>query len=303
MNVTFRLVWLIDTLISRKSLSFEEISDLWSRNTFLNNGSRLPRSTFSDWVREIRDLFGIRIEYDRSNLQKYVITNPDEMRDNTTANWIINSISVCNTLSQYKDMKDRIIIENIPSGQPHLDTIINAMRDCHPIQIEYHNFRRDDHKLHTLQPSFVKLFERRWYVSAFSVENNEQRVYSLDRIKSITVLTDSSYTYDPKVQSHEAIYDRCTGIFTSDNKPVEIVFRTSKLQAKYLTSLPLHQSQKIVRQTQIKTTFSITVAPTIDLNRKFLSLGANVEIISPEWYRQEIREECARMAKMYKILR
>ncbi len=59
-------------------------------------------------------------------------------------------------------------------------------------------------------------------------------------------------------------------------------------QAKYLESLPLHPSQTAVEITPEYTVFHYRLVPTFDLKQEILSRGSTLEVLEPEWYRNEI---------------
>lgn len=42
--------------------------------------------------------------------------------------WLLSTYSVSNSLIESKSIKDRIILEDIPSGHNYLDSIIDAMK-------------------------------------------------------------------------------------------------------------------------------------------------------------------------------
>ena len=71
-------------------------------------------------------------------------------------------------------------------------------------------------------------------------------------------------------------------------------------QAKYLESLPLHPSQTAIEVTPDYTIFGYRLVPTFDLKQEILSRGATLEVLSPEWYRAEIKTEINTMSQLYK---
>ena len=40
---------------------------------------------------------------------------------------------------------------------------------------------------------------------------------------------------------------------------------------------------------------------TFDLRQQILSLGRNVEVLEPLWFRNEVKEEIEQMANLYKV--
>ena len=49
------------------------------------------------------------------------------------------------------------------------------------------------------------------------------------------------------------------------------------------------------------TVFRYFVVPTFDFKQEILSRGPDVEVLTPEWFRQEIMDDIAKMASRYMI--
>ena len=63
-NIFGRYVWLIDILLRYKSLTFQEISELW-KESGLGYGEEMPLRTFHNHRNAIKDIFDVYIECDR----------------------------------------------------------------------------------------------------------------------------------------------------------------------------------------------------------------------------------------------
>ena len=77
-NTAKRYVWLINTLMQRKSLTFKEICCLWDKSS-LNDGKALALRTFHQHREAIAELFGIEIVCD-TNTYKYSIAQPEVLK-------------------------------------------------------------------------------------------------------------------------------------------------------------------------------------------------------------------------------
>ena len=55
-----RYIWLLNTLLQHKQLSYEEINALW-RECYLGDGASLPLRTFHQHKNAVEELFGIEI--------------------------------------------------------------------------------------------------------------------------------------------------------------------------------------------------------------------------------------------------
>ncbi len=88
------------------------------------------------------------------------------------------------------------------------------------------------------------------------------RIYGLDRIKSVEVLPDKFEL--PKDFDAEQYFAHYYGIFHTDASPERIVLRAYDEHGDYLTSLPLHHSQRVLKTTEEYIEFDYYLVPTDD---------------------------------------
>ena len=126
-NLFGRYVWLIDTLRRYKRLTFQEISELWQESG-LGYGEELPLRTFHNHQKAIKDIFDVYIECDRKDGYRYYIDEPERLEGNNLQSWLISSYATLNQIQADNKLEDRIIFEDIPSGQTWLTPIAEATR-------------------------------------------------------------------------------------------------------------------------------------------------------------------------------
>ncbi|WP_455578856.1 WCX domain-containing protein [Capnocytophaga cynodegmi] len=80
----------------------------------------------------------------------------------------------------------------------------------------------------------------------------------------------------------------------------QVVLKTNEEKRKYLKFLPLHHSQKGIITENNYTIFEYFLRPTYDFRQENLSHGAEIEVISPNWFREEIKEIVNQMRDFYK---
>jgi predicted DNA-binding transcriptional regulator YafY len=64
-------------------------------------------------------------------------------------------------------------------------------------------------------------------------------------------------------------------------------------------ALPLHHSQTIVSENDSETVFKVFLMPTYDFQREILSYGKRVQILAPESFKNEMKEEIDIMLKKF----
>lgn len=192
-NLFNRYVWLVNTIYRAGKITFEEINDRWVNNE-MSRGEYLPLKTFHNHRKAVQDIFDINIECHKRGGYYYYIENVDDIGHGGLRTWLLNTFSVSNLVNESHKLKDRIILENIPSGQQFLTQVIEAMRDSKVLEITHYSFWKDSVSTFEVEPYCVKLFRQRWYMLARSVSYGSIRVYSLDRISEMTD-TGKSFTY------------------------------------------------------------------------------------------------------------
>ena len=299
-EVIKRYFWLLDTIYRAgdEGITFEEINEKWERNDLLSEGRNYPKRTFECHKQNIEEIFNILIDCDRKT-NRYFVSDRDELKNQShILKWLVETFNLNDIVGQSKNLKGRIGLEEIPAGQEHLIEILDAMNSGNTIDYEYQKFTADEKKSYKgMEPYGVQIFQRRWYVVARNSENDQLRTYALDRIVRLTK-NESTFKM-PEGFSMNDFFSGCFGIIKDQTPMQTVVLKVESFQAKYLKTLPLHESQKIVSEDDNYTVFSYYIRPTFDFKQKILSYMGNVEVVEPLSFRDEIRLEIEKMRKHY----
>lgn len=307
-NLFGRYVWLMDILRRYKRLTFQEINELWQESG-LGYGEELPLKTFHNHKKAIKDIFDVYIECDRKDGYRYYIDEPERIEGNNLRSWLISSYATLNQIQADNKLEDRIIFEEIPSGQTWLTCIADAMRRNHVLSITHQGFGKPEPSTFDIEPYFLKVVKRRWYVVArspyYSERNKEQGVkpsdvylvYALDRISDIQ---DTGKTFKMKKDFDvHSYFEGCCGVITSNESPQKIVLRAYNGFADYLRTLPLHESQREIGSDDESTLFEYHLKPTFDFYQLVLAQGDQVEVLEPDPVREEMRNFAQNMLDYY----
>ena len=307
-NLFGRYVWLMDILRRYKRLTFQEINELWQESG-LGYGEELPLKTFHNHKKAIKDIFDVYIECDRKDGYRYYIDEPERIEGNNLRSWLISSYATLNQIQADNKLEDRIIFEEIPSGQTWLTCIADAMRRNHVLSITHQGFGKPEPSTFDIEPYFLKVVKRRWYVVArspyYSERNKEQGVkpsdvylvYALDRISDIQ---DTGRTFKMKKNFDvHSYFEGCCGIITSNESSQKIVLRAYNGFADYLRTLPLHESQREIGSDDESTLFEYHLKPTFDFYQLVLAQGDQVEVLEPESVRDEMRNFAQNILDFY----
>lgn len=298
MNQLDKYTWLIETIRRAGRISHKDLSQKWERSKELSNYKPLPRATFNRWRTAIYNTFAIDIKCEKSGDYLYYIANPDDIDNDRLKKWVLDSFAVRTTIGANLSLKNRILIDEIPSGRDHLTTILEAMQGNHIIDITYRPFNRPGEFTFPIEPYCVKLFENRWYVLAHNMRFGDIRLYGLDRIANADI-TDRTFTL-PRDFDAEQFFSTAFGIVVGyDEKPERIVIRANERHKHYLKSLPLHHSQRLIADSGDHADFELYLAPTYDFVMKLLQFGAMVEVLSPLTLRQTMKVWISDMHDLY----
>ena len=287
-----RYIWLVDLLSRRGYISLREISDEWQKSPLNDTHAPLSERTFFNHRDAIFDIFGIEIRNDRS-LGFYIASS--DMDGNSTGEWMLHTLCLNNVLQENADMKNRILVEKAPLSEKFLTEVISAMRAGKVISLTYQSFYRPEPSTFCVRPYCVKYFKKRWYMLADS--DLGLRIYSLDRFVDMEEL-DQTFEI-PEEFDAEGFFSNYFGVIVGDKKAEDVVIRVEPSQANYFRSAPKHHSQKEIEPIDGWPAFTYHLAPTYDFKQEMLSHGAFVEVLSPEWFRDEIRGDIADMASKY----
>lgn len=229
--------------------------------------------------------------------EEMIIENADDMQKGGVRNWLLNTFAVNNLINESHHLKRRILFEEIPSGRKYLTPVIEAMRDGLELELYYQSYWYEEPSTYTLQPYCIKVFKQRWYVIGFCKERNNIRTFSLDRIQQLTTL-DAKFVY-PKDFDPEAYFADYFGIMIENKKLETIRIKVYGMHVQYIRALPLHRSQCEIETTVDYSIFEYRMKPTLDFRQELLSRGADVEVLAPLTFREEMIQSVEKMSSLY----
>lgn len=292
-----RYVWLVDTIYRLGRITFEQINEQWIRSELNCAGDDLPLKTFHNHRKAIEQMFDINIECDRKAGYIYYIENVDDLKRDGVRQWLLSTFSINNLINESHKLKHRILVENIPSGYRFLTQIIEAMRDGRTLEIVYQSFGRNEPHTFEAKPYCVKIFKQRWYMVAKSSDHDALRIYALDRMYTVST---NNETFDmPPDFYAENYFSGSFGIIDENIKEQKVVIRVFGHKVKYLNVLPLHHSQVESEKQDGYSTFEYFLRPTFDFRQELLSHADEIEVVSPEWFRNEIKSKILSVSKIY----
>lgn len=278
-----KYVWLLNTIrkAGDSGITFKEINDEWKRkdNQHLNEGLDLLERTFHKWRRAISGQFHVEIECRRKGGYRYFIANPEVLQGRDLSNWLIDTIGVSQLLMNNITLKDRILLEEVPSGLNYLPRVLDAMNGNHVMTMTYQGYWHEEPNTIDVHPYCVKLFKQRWYMVAYCTQRQAIRTYALDRILGLE--RQSSTFVMPAGFSPEVFFKNAYGVMMDNELPCDVKIKVNAFEANYLRSLPLHHSQQEVVRNINFSIFTYHLCPEFDFRMELLSKGDDIEVLEP----------------------
>ena len=179
-------------------------------------------------------------------------------------------------------------------GLEHITPLHDAIIDRKPVTITYKSFQWQESQQFCFSPYILKEFRNRWFVFGRRHDSPEPLLLNLalDRIEEISAAPKKErYVRDKSFRPQQYFSDIIGVTRMADDKVEHVVFQVSAREVPYVTTKPLHQSQKeISRMEDGSVIFSIDVIPNFELERDILGHGEGLTIISPAHLVEKLRE-------------
>lgn len=284
-----RYIWLVDTINAAGSqgISYNEISKKWERNEHLSGGEGYKWRTFMNHKNDILDIFGIEILCRKSS-NTYYIADEGLADASGFMRWLMDTMSVNNQINESAQLKNRIILEENPSGRKFLSVILEAMRDNLMLTFTYKPYWLAGEgvlNLYNVEPYALKVFHQRWYLLA-KYGHSPLKIYALDRMIDVDIEF-NTFVMPADFDAEDFFLHSYGVIVDSDVKPQTVRLKVDSYQARYFSSLPLHHSQKEEIRTEEYSVFSYYLSPAYDFIHEVFSKGDSIEVLEPKELRQQ----------------
>lgn len=299
-NDTSKHLWLLQQL-SEGEITKDELCRAYRKD---HHWEKLSKSSFKRMKDEIKEKYGIAIISDKKRMPTYSISEEDrkKIRNGKALKWMMTAALIDSDLLTYTNIRQRIILEDIPSGKKFLSSILEAMKLNHLLEVEYKLYNRPEASKHTLVPLRVQLFERRWYLTCKI--NSVIQTIPLDCIQTLEILGE---TFDPNQYKGMFVpkeytkhrYGTATHLPFAGLKDVDIKIKVDRDYADFFRKLPIHGSQKEIEQKAEYSIFHYRVGPSIEFMQALLHYGPHVEVLEPESVRNKMKEMIRKMAERY----
>ena len=247
-------------------------------------------------IKEIRNVFGIDIEYSKSQKGYFISQNENE---NMNFQRMMEAFDMFNSLNLAQDLTPFIHLEKRrPQGTENLYGLLHAIKNRLQIKFTYQKFWEEELSQRLVEPYALKEFKNRWYIMAKDSKDNNIKSFALDRLTNLEI-TNLNYQY-PDNYSIEQSYRYCFGIISpNDEEPQDIILSFDPFQGKYIKTLPLHDTQQVLVDNDEEMKIKLKLCLTHDLVMELLSFGDNMKVIEPKSLADQIKQAHEKAYRQY----
>ena len=203
---------------------------------------------------------------------------------------VVEAVDINSKINPASNSKLIVQTDNLTPGKggQFLGIIAEAIDKRNKIEFKYKKFGDKKSKLWKCEPYLLKEYRNRWYIICKIPTFPNAITFALDRISAIHIINES-FQIDTSFNL-EKLFKYSFGITTLDESPEKINLLFTQQQANYIKSLPIHKSQKTVKQAKSGTEVSIKIIPSYEFYEYILGQGANVKVLSPKWIKVKIKD-------------
>lgn len=291
-----RYLYIVDRLKSAPS-NFQDLHKYVMtklENDDLDNNFEYSSRTFDRDKKDVFDLFGILVQYNRKDKVYYI----DEETEDPSASRMIEAFSIHQALKEGNQISPSIFLEHRKVSGIHLiNGILYAIQNNWQITFTHTKFWIMEITQRTVKPIAIKESQHRWYLIAQDNKDSQIKKFGFDRITDLKI---SDVKFKPIVFDVEKNYQYAFGVETN-SEAQKIILEFSWRQGNYIKSFPLHSSQKIISDSKDFLTIELFMHPSYDFGMELLKYGEDVKVIEPLKLREEMKRRIIQMMRMYNL--
>ena len=183
-------------------------------------------------------------------------------------------------------------------GLEFLDELIDSAIHHQPLRILYVSYYGIEHDT-IVHPYHIKQFNNRWFLLGLEETEKGNRLTNkaLDRIVKFS-RADVSFIPNTEIDFSEYFKD-IVGVTVPKEHPIaeNVVLKFDPARFPYIVSKPIHPTQEVLDKDEH--TIQIIVRPNKELEAQIFSYGPQVEVVSPQWLREQREEKIEETLKKY----
>lgn len=180
-------------------------------------------------------------------------------------------------------------------GLEHFSKLLQAILTKRVLKLKYTPYGKAQLTV-TIYPYYLKEYNDRWYLIAQVKGYDSYAHYALDRIDGYEEV---AIPYKEPDIDFDEYFDDVIGVTVPEEEAQDIVLRIGKPRFEYIRTKPLHLSQRIIEENDVFAVININVKVNKELEALVLSLGNDIDVLSPEHFRSQVIKKIQLMNQKY----
>ena len=186
-------------------------------------------------------------------------------------------------------------------GTEFLGELIESALNHQPLNLLYRTFAGNE-RAAIIHPYHIKQFNNRWFLIGLQEGSHGHYITNkaLDRIVKFS-RANVPFIPNTEIDFNEYFKD-IVGVTLPEDHPVaeEVLLKFDEARFPYVVNKPIHPSQEVEDEEQH--IIKLMVRPNKELEACIFSFGNQVEVLRPEWLRQQIASKIKDLLKKYSIV-
>lgn len=292
-----RYYLVLEKIKNKQFPTFKEIQEY-----IHDEGFEISHRTLQRDVEEIRRCFGVEVVYDSKRGGYYI--DEESSLDIDSFLHFLEFITVAETFNSSLVNSEGTLrcvsfdSEGTLKGVHQLDALLRATKERKYIKFDHENYETGKITPYKIEPYLLKEYQNRWYIIGLVPEKNAVYTFGIDRITKLQVMK-SKFKEENAVKPRR-LFENVIGLTYQKKKVDTVLISVTPLQAKYLQSLPLHDSQEIILENKKEVQFQYKLILNYELKQQILFMGDQVKVLQPKDLIKDMKATIKKMGLKYK---
>lgn len=285
--------------LRKGSASMDEIRDYYQLECEIHGFNFVFSSrTFVRDKNEILSIYKKEISCNHSTKKYFIEEDP---MPNELSERMIDAFDTYMALNLQEGLGQFVHLEKQRgNGMEHFGTLLQAIKNKRKCTFTYEKYYDKNITERWVSPLGLKEFDKRWYLVAKDQKDDQIKSFALDRMQHLSIL-EQKFKAERNFNLN-SYFEHCFGIIKPGNiheQPQSVLLSFTGEKGKFIKSLPLHHSQRIVADLEQKLTISLHLYITYDFIMELLSHGNDVTVESPTSLQNALKEILSKNLQNY----
>ena len=182
-------------------------------------------------------------------------------------------------------------------GLDFFGELFNAILYKKSLNIHYQSFNRVEPIMMEIHPYYLKQHNSRWFLIGLNPKYQKLSNIALDRILHFVEIN-TPYISNENIDFEEYFED-AIGVSVDGREIERVILKIDRQTWPYIETKPIHGSQKVIERAENYVMIALDLKINFELETLILSRGEAIEVISPEYLRNRIKERVNVLQQKY----